>query len=159
MTKISQGHFEAKKHGYRQTQEGIVVSFVVHPDEMSNEGFKLFALAALGTQYMVGFAQILADGKPASAGDPPSATEAGEARTPFGQLKLAQQAGMRCNDRQFQIYLNALNPESAKQAVYIRCGVNSRADIVPGSAAAGAWLLLEQQFQDWLTSQRYGKTG
>jgi hypothetical protein len=47
-------HFEAKKHAYRQTQDGVVISFVVHPNDVSAE----MAMAPLGMRYMVAFAEI-----------------------------------------------------------------------------------------------------
>lgn len=53
-------HFEAKKHAYRQTQDGVVISFVVHPNDLN----AALAVAPLGTRYMVAVAQIGDDGMP-----------------------------------------------------------------------------------------------
>lgn len=47
-------HVEAKKHGYRQTQDGVVVSFVLHPQEIPDA----LATAALGTRYMLAMVEI-----------------------------------------------------------------------------------------------------
>lgn len=146
---MTQGHFEAKKHAYRQTQDGIVVSFVIHPDDLNAD----FAVAALGTRYMVAFAQIGDDGKPVTSGP----AQADRERTPFGQMKLAQQAGMRCTDADFQRFLNAKSPEEAADEVRKWCNVSSRADIKPGTPAGGSWLRLEQVFQMWLADQRYAE--
>ena len=33
MTELAE-HFEAKKYAYRQTKDGMVVSFVIHPDDV-----------------------------------------------------------------------------------------------------------------------------
>ena len=38
---------ECKKHAYRQTQDGLVISFVVHPNDITPE----LASAPLGTRY------------------------------------------------------------------------------------------------------------
>lgn len=117
-------HFEAKKHAYRQTQDGIVVSFVVHPNDISSA----LAVAPLGTRYMVAFAEIGDDGKPVTPENSPHAaplngtnavakldgTEPGnhgiagttsKDRRPFASLPLSQQCGMRCADKQFQDYI------------------------------------------------------
>jgi hypothetical protein len=53
-------HCEAKKHGYRQTQDGIVVSFVLHPEEIPDA----LATASLGTRYMLALVEIGEDEKP-----------------------------------------------------------------------------------------------
>ena len=57
-------HFEAKKHAYRQTQDGVVISFVVHPNDLN----AALAVAPLGTRYMVAVAQIGDDDQPVPPG-------------------------------------------------------------------------------------------
>ena len=47
-------NFEAKLLGFRRTQDGVVVSYVVHPSDVSAE----LAIAPLGTRYMVAVAEI-----------------------------------------------------------------------------------------------------
>lgn len=47
-------HCEAKLHGFRKTQDGIVVSFVLHPQDWP----QALALDPLGTRYMLAVAQI-----------------------------------------------------------------------------------------------------
>src|SRR5690242_12318383 len=107
-------NFEAKLHAFRRTQDGVVVSYVVHPNDVSTE----LATAALGTRYMVAVAEIGDDGKPKSSA-PMLRTEAERApedgnqsaassgasqkeRKPFASLPLSQQAAIRCTDEQFQ---------------------------------------------------------
>ena len=46
--------FEAKKYAYRQTKDGMVLSFVLHPDDVPKE----MATAPIGQRYMVACAQI-----------------------------------------------------------------------------------------------------
>lgn len=47
-------HFEAKKYAYRQTKDGMVVSFVIHPDDVPKE----MATAPIGQRYIVACAKI-----------------------------------------------------------------------------------------------------
>ena len=46
--------FEAKKYAYRQTKDGMVLSFVLHPDDVPKE----MATAPIGQRYIVACAQI-----------------------------------------------------------------------------------------------------
>jgi len=46
--------FEAKKYAYRQTKDGMVLSFVLHPDDVPKE----MATAPIGQRYMLACAQI-----------------------------------------------------------------------------------------------------
>jgi hypothetical protein len=53
-------HCEAKKVAYRQTKDGLVVSFVIHPNDMPDA----LAVAPLGQRYMLAMAAIGDDEKP-----------------------------------------------------------------------------------------------
>jgi len=157
------GHFEAKKHAYRQTQDGIVVSFVIHPNDLD----AAFAVAPLGTRYMIGFAEIGDDGKPDSAPElrteaekapedgPPSSSGAPKERRPFASLPLSQQAAIRCQDNDFKLFLGASNAEDAVHKVREFCGVESRSKIIDGERSGALWHDMEQQYQSWLLDQRY----
>lgn len=125
---IPSAHFEAKKHAYRQTQDGVVISFVVHPNDLN----AALAVAPLGTRYMVAVAEIGDDEQPISSGAPvvgsakgtnteqgslgsadgsqaapraiasdPAPVESKERRR-FSDLPLPQQVALRCNDPNFQ---------------------------------------------------------
>jgi hypothetical protein len=107
-------HCEAKLHGFRRTQDGVVVSFVLHPAEIP----KALALDPLGTRYMLAFAQISDDEHPVSpAGPAAPVSEKGDCTTVAGAVKPAgepkerrswdelrpsQQAGILCSDVAFQ---------------------------------------------------------
>ncbi len=76
-------------------------------------------------------------------------------------LAPAQQAGIRCAEKMFQTYLGSeemkiLPHESTADFVRRYCGVESRADIRPGSKAEQRWNLLESAYQAWLTEAQYG---
>lgn len=92
------------------------------------------------------------DKSPASEA-PPAPTRA---RKPVAADKrLAQQAGKCCTDPIFHAYLfeHDMMPERTEEcattAVRMICGVQSRAEIVPGSAAAEAWDALYSKFTAW----------
>ena len=53
-------HVEAKKIAYRQSKDGLVISFVVHPSDMPDA----LAVAPLGQRYMLALAAIGDDEKP-----------------------------------------------------------------------------------------------
>lgn len=49
-----QGHFEAKKHAYRQNDKGFFVTLFIHPQDLSPD----FVLAAIGTRFQIGYAEM-----------------------------------------------------------------------------------------------------
>jgi uncharacterized OB-fold protein len=51
---------EAKKYAYRQTKDGVVVSFVLHPNDVPNE----LASSQIGTRYVLAMVEIGDDEKP-----------------------------------------------------------------------------------------------
>lgn len=174
---MTSGNFEAKLHAFRRTQEGVVVSYVVHPNDVS----AALATAPLGTRYMVAFAEIGDDGKPVTSSPhpPPVNGEPGEAklakapandgiagsasdRRPFETLPLSQQAAIRCSDKDFIAFLDSHDPslpEDFDPADIVRawCGVTSRSELNNEAATAEreAWRNLEALFQHWLTDKRY----
>lgn len=155
-------HFEAKKHAYRQTQDGVVVSFVVHPNDL-NAGF---AVAPLGTRYMVALAMIGDDGEPISPGsvqEEPRTTQGdavgsgnlnapgpGETRKEY---TLANRVGMTCAEPAFQEWLSqrhngaVVNKDTVGPLVRRICGVETRADILPGTPAATKWHALALDYE------------
>lgn len=124
---------EAKKHAYRQTQDGVVVSFVLHPQEVPDA----LAIAPLGTRYALVVVELNDDDTPKQQGaarpdtadfEPttrarrpavsPDRVRYGEAmhaqiqddlkpRHPVAPDKrLAQQAGIMCGDPIFHRFLS-----------------------------------------------------
>lgn len=157
--------YEGKLHAFRRTQDGVVVSYVVHPNDVS----AAMATAALGTRYMIAFEEITdspvaqrleqaAYNRQAEGSNPSGATKE---RKPFASLPLSQQAAMRTEDKDFQLFLEQRGPihdqESYADVVRTACNVESRADIKPGTPAGMAWLQLEKLYQSYLTDQRYAE--
>lgn len=156
------GHFEAKKHAYRQTQDGIVVSFVIHPNDLD----ATFAIAPLGTRYMVGFAEIGDDGGPvvqeeelpvaqvdavSTTASPP------KEKRPFASLPLSQQAALRCQDNDFKLFLDASDADDAAEMVRKHCAVKSRSELdnPRNDWPRSHWQSLESQYQSWLVTRQY----
>jgi hypothetical protein len=133
---IKATHFEAKKHAYRQTQDGIVISFVVHPNDLSAE----VATAPLGTRYMVAFAQIGDDEQPTEQPKPE------RPKRKFDELTCAEQAGILCADPKFQKWLGVLPDHDgeayAAETVRDLCDVTSRALIGKTGASMQKWTRL-----------------
>lgn len=162
-------HFEAKLHGFRRTQDGVVISYVVNPHDVSAE----MATAVLGTRYMIAFSEIGDNGKPVAgssngrtsdfdsdnAGSTPA--PASKERKPFDTLPLPQQAGIRCGDAQYAMFLMDTYPSTAAKyneaADVIRdlCGVPSRAELASDKEAVSKWNSIEANYQDWLTERKY----
>lgn len=149
---------ELKKHAYRQTQDGIVISFVVHPNDMP----AAMATAGLGTRYMAAFVEIGDDEKPVerpAPKAPATVTPEPVAEKPATK-SYAQRIGILCNDASFRRYLREgywasvnvpmLGVDAAADTIRNICGVTTRKAILPGSAAGEKWRSLEIDYQNWL---------
>ena len=170
-------HFEAKLHGFRRTQDGVVISYVIHPDDVRAE----IATAALGTRYMIGFAELGDDNQPVQSSphsapvkgvnaeaklesDPSNGEITRASKRKFSDLPLSQQAGIRCQDKQFQIYLMdqwaeiAAHHNDAGHIVRKICKVASRAEFDQTDTAANGWIDLEWDYQQWLTTKNYAES-
>lgn len=169
-------HFEAKLHGFRRTQDGVVISYVIHPNDVRAE----LATAALGTRYMIGFAELGDDDQPKelvheAAGAPavPTPREGTKApdsaptkdRRKFTDLPLSQQAAMRCREPDFRRFLArhheqiaVFDLDMATDEVRHLCGVTSRAELDTTMKAANAWRNIEDDFQRWLTTNRFAES-
>lgn len=158
-------HCEVRKISYRQSKDGVVVSFVIHPNDVP----QTLATAELGSRYMLALVQLNDDESPKEVvpGDRRPQPSTGQDKTTPGvatdqprravapEKKLTQQAGICCGDPMFRRFLYERNhtpsmtEESAIEYVHVHCGVNSRKDITPGSVAAIAWRDLHADFEAW----------
>ncbi len=149
-------HFEAKKYSLRQAKDGVVVSFLVHPNDVVPE----LLSASIGEHYVVALAPYTEQGPPSSTGlehgasipavggsNPPAdTTPAPKERRPFRTLPRSQQAALLCNDNRFWWWLSdkedrRIGPpppghppyveteQEAADAVRSMCGVASRRDL------------------------------
>lgn len=150
---IPSTHCEAKKHGYRQTADGIVISFVLHPEEVPDD----LALATLGTRYMLAFARIGDDEEPV----PPQQKPARPGK-PFHTLPRSQQAGILCNDKTFQAWASkkglqcgskigwdySPDPTGARRFVLNYCDISSRRELDAAAGFAVKWDALLTRFEN-----------
>jgi hypothetical protein len=133
-------HCEARKWSYRQTKEGVVISFLLHPNELPDG----LALAPLGTRFMLAVCEISDQETPVKPKE----------KTPksFHDMSLAQQAGMLCSDEVFQKFMfetGGTKPENIADTVRGLCGVKSRSDIKPGTEAARRWFDIVSDYRAW----------
>src|SRR3990167_1866168 len=161
---------EVKKHAYRQTQDGIVISFVMHPNEVPDT----LATAPLGTRYMAALVEIGDDEQPISRDDKKSGAgataplreaddsaeigggaSASRPKQSWREMTAAQQAGILCKDIVFRRYLYeqhsypANDPDSAAVAVREICGVISRTQIATNVDAMNRWHELVTDYRVW----------
>lgn len=154
-------HCEAKKHAYRQTQDGVVVSFVLHPDEVPGS----LATAPLGARYVLALVQIGDDELPVPAKEngtkprqvKPRPDGASREKMDWREVQPAAQAGIRCGEAAFVRFLQdnygedfqAMERDAAATVRYL-CGVNSRAELGTKHAARVIWHQLDNQYQAWM---------
>ncbi len=136
---IPSSHCEAKKHAYRQTQDGIVVSFVLHPNEVPDD----LALAALGTRYMLALSRIGDDEEPQEPEQKPKRpVERWESMSPV------KQAAILCNDDQFQDWSAPGQPsfDGARNYILHECGITSRKHLT-AEGPRHAWAAMVAKFR------------
>ncbi len=139
---VPSSHCEAKKHAYRQTKDGIVVSFVLHPNEVPDD----LALAPLGARYMLGLARVGDDEEPQEPEQKPEKPK--RPGRPFADMPASQQAGMLCNDPVFQQWACPGDPcpESARDLILLDCQITSRKHLDGGGGAGVLWFVLLAKF-------------
>ena len=136
-------HCEMVKYAYRQTKDGVVVSFVVHPNDVPAE----LSASHIGARYMVVLVELGDDEKPKPKRD-------------WNDMQPAQQAGIRCGERTFFIFLRdrrGYNPKQLKDCASIVkeiCGVNSRVELGTNQKARVIWHQLDSEYMQWMAEGR-----
>lgn len=122
------------------------VKLTVHvPAELAMQVFEAFGWPTMVEPVAIAIARL----------DPDKAVKPRAAVAP--EKKLAQQAGIMCADPVFQTFLieehiadyTAMGEDGAAAALRYHCGVNSRAEIVPGSFAADKFDALRSKYLAW----------
>lgn len=157
-------HCEMKKVAYRQTKDGVVVSFVLHPQEVP----AALSTSHIGARYIAALVEIGDDelpipqaekenvtssvpATPSLAQDKPSE----KAKRPWEEWQPQQQAGMRCNDPIFISFLKEQRADDwhetrdATECVRLICGVHSRVELGTNQRARIAWHQLDEQYLAW----------
>lgn len=152
-------HFEGVKYAYRQSKDGVVVSFVVHPNEVPDG----LATAPLGARYVVALVQVGDDEKPVrkeamqkkTLPQPDDMRPPAGARRRFEDLQPQQQAGIRCSEPIFIAFLKETRPddwheaEDAAACVRLICDVHSRVELGTNPKARVIWNQLDLAYQAW----------
>lgn len=87
---------------------------------------------------------------------PAAATKEEKAKRKWDELSIAQQAGIMCNEKGFQTFINEKDPhfdattEDAAQYVRQLCGVNSRANIEGKPEAEKKFRNIRIDYDNWL---------
>ena len=83
---------------------------------------------------------------------PVAPLDATKERRSFCDLPLPQQAGIKSEDLTFQLWISSTpigkEAEDCASAIRAYCGVESRAQILPGTKAAARWIDLLRSFEE-----------
>ncbi len=160
---MSEGHFEAVKYAYRQSKEGFVLSFIVHPSDMPDD----MATAPIGSMFVIGYAAAKKVPEPNLAGGSSDLTHSGSGvvssssrddrplakpiRTP------SQRAAYLCTKSRFWSFLNSIrkgglyiNSEAkADAALKAHLGLTSKTELDKSDLAAEGFEEFESEFKAW----------
>ena len=118
-----------QKHSFRQTQQGVVVSYLVDPVDMPDK----LATDPLGTMY--GAVLVEVDENDEAVEDK---AEDKKPKRSFHDMPRSQQAGMLCADPKFIEWFGG-SPEDTAAGVRGYCGVVSRSEIDDNHYASTSW--------------------
>lgn len=164
MTEHSFVRCEAIKTSYRQTKDGMVISFAIHPNDLPPE----LALAPVGTRVLLAVAEIV-DGAPEpvletpppSVAKSPDPVKSAKAKETFRSLspwqKDVTRAALLCNDADFRRFLrlqhgNAQDqdtPAVAAETIRAALGISSRSEIGTDARANAEWNKLVTEYMVW----------
>ena len=139
---------ELKLYAYRKNRDGLIVSFVVHPnDEDFLNGIHIGQVYQAELQPETdGPTETIKKGA-ALLDDLRTGKTEGE--------RLRTRAVLLCKDRQFQEWLEAgdlwqpdVREDYSKQILYQKCGIASRSELATNKAAQEKFLALERQYRE-----------
>lgn len=150
---------EVKKDSLRQMQNGDWrVSFTVQGVDMDER----ITRAAMGTRFVAVLVEVNDDETPVRAKERPAKLQpesppagAKRGKRDWRDLPPATQAGMRCDEPAFEQYLKEerqddwAEAQSARDAVCLICGVESRADLGANQKARMIWHQLDTAYAAW----------
>ena len=133
-------HFEAKKYALRQAKDGVIVSFVLHPDDVVPE----LLSAPIGEHYVVALApyEKAAEQAEQQPSPPPPSPE----KVPHAPGKLSNDAFWMCRRRDFQEWLGVPDEAGADARIKSILSIASKTDLVRDPAAAKRWHDLVAEF-------------
>jgi hypothetical protein len=145
---------EARKIAYRQTKDGIAITFQIHPNDAHDD----LRDAPLGQRYLLVPLRLSDDEQPESGQsipDPASLVRSdGQAhegapkpKRHWHQLLPSQRAGILCHDAAFQQWANVESEEEAAEWLRKRCCVFSRAHLDKDDDSRRKFERIEEDFQ------------
>ena len=126
------------------------------PIEQANSFIEMFGVPVPGAEIPVAIARLneVAEGGNADGRSPqPEVSE--KPRRKFEDMHFSQQAGLLCQDLDFQKWLGAQDNEEARRAVYEMCRIESRSELNTNGAAQERWGAIVADFRQWQTTKRY----
>lgn len=141
---------EALKYALRQTKDGVVVSFVIHPDDVTAE----LLADPIGARYQMVMVRIGDDEQPVVGRE----FKTKEPTTPLDEAnrKLVASAGILCREPAFwdflfkqKIWWQGNRPErevDAVLALHKYLAIDSRAELVTNKAARAAFIKLREEY-------------
>ena len=149
-------------YAYRKNKDGIVVSFVVHPDQMPAE----LAVAPIGSRWVGALVQVGDDELPVqkeARAEPRQVPKPdGAKRMDWRDMQPAAQASIRAEDPIFCAFLKEEWPdfwrehEDANECIRGICMVTSKRELGIDQRKRVLWHQLDSQFQAWQTKERVG---
>lgn len=130
------------------------------PVEQADRAYQVLGgMPAPGAETWCAIARLVNDSSKPSIAVDPERMQPDRPHSPrkpvAADKKLAQQAGICCNDPVFWRFLTevytyapASEPDAA-EAVRDLCGIGSRKELIPGSPAASQWMKIESRFTAW----------
>lgn len=146
--------FECKKDALQQRQSGDwKVSFTVQGLDMDER----LTRAAMGTRFVAVLVEVNDEELPVPAVKPQPIQPG--AKRPWQELLPPQQAGIRCDEPAFEVFLKEQHPDDWREAtsvaecVRLICGVHSRTELNTNHKARVIWHQLDREYSAWMRPQ------
>lgn len=157
LAKMAAVHFEAKKTGFGQAQDGWSLTLRIQDLDMPPS----VRDARKGTRYMVALVELDDNDSPlppaensgpetcSNAVDKPVTSEAVRGPRKWGELPYVQRAGMLAQDNIFWKFARVKRESEAADYIRKHCGVNSRTEIDANPVAQDLFNELYGGLQDY----------
>jgi hypothetical protein len=144
---------------FRHVQGRKVLQVVCEvPVEEMGKVFDVLGTPSTGESLWIALAPM-----PKQAQAEPSAAAPTKEHRKFSELPLPQQAGIRCQDKDFHWFLMDEYPTIAARSTEPKgiicelCGVNTRSELTHGEASGDMWHSIEARYQSWLTDRKFAE--
>ncbi len=133
---------ECKKDSLKQNQDGTwKFTLTIAPGGLPDAMMK----AAPGTRYTAVFVEV--DDVEEPVKHAPAASE--KAKKPFKDYTLSQQAGMRCENKEFWMFADQQDAQSTTLWLYKKLGILSRRELDKDKFFGERWIKLNAEYEIW----------